>query len=98
MSTVLEGEGRKNEVENGVKEFAEDIETLLAYSNTFESGPFTEQQIRNHFKEDESYFEDDLDYVKDALDYLQEQNRIKPDFVSDEEGLKNAYSFDQYSI
>lgn len=94
--SLVQKENEDEEYKAGVKGLADDISDLLAYSNTFETGPFTEEQIIDHFEDDEKYVEEDLEHVEDALEYLQEKDRVKPDFVPGE--LDEAYSFNEYSI
>lgn len=76
-------EQKEEEVGEGVKELADDIEAILAYSNTFERGPFTEQDIVNRFEEDDKYFRDDLEHVSEAIEYLQDEDRVKQDIRLD---------------
>lgn len=91
MSTVLTKE-TKQSTDEGLKGFADDIESLLAFS----ARPQRYQDIRDHFEEDENYFEEDLEYISDALEYLQEEDRVKQDIRLDGEFPESAYSIRDY--
>mgnify|MGYP006267075955 CR=1 FL=1 len=93
MSTVLNEESHQ-EAGEGVKDFADDIEYLIAFS----SKPQTYDDIENHFEQDETYFESDLDHIKEALDYLEDEERIKKDVRLDLEEPVRAYSVRDYDL
>lgn len=91
MSTILD-KGSHQEVGQGVKDFAEDIKDLLAFSDK----PQRYKDIREHFREDDNYFEQDLDYLQEAIDYLEGEDEIKRDFRLDTDFPVTAYSVTDY--
>jgi len=93
MSAVLD-EKSYEETGKGTKEFAQDIEDLIAFS----AKPQTYGDIKNHFEEDENYFESDLDHIKEALDYLEDEDRVKTDIRLDLEEPETAYSVIDYNL
>ncbi len=100
MSTFLRtadsGSGsRESLVEEGVREFAREIEDLIGYS----ANPQRYRDIRQHFEEDDRYFEEDLGHLSEALRYLEEEGSIKKDVrIFDVDEPAPAYALERDSI